>query len=163
MDCDAECSLSKGFRPREKIYAQSSFIGMGVIGTVGIAMVDWPWVLPYIIVYWYGVPGIVQRHLACPRCPHLYQYGDCLQFPAAATKWFIKKRKRSPFSPLERILFYSIFILIPTYPIYWLLSNKILLIAFLIAALMWYSGQFMYFCKRCRVKECPFNRVTRHQ
>jgi hypothetical protein len=34
-----------------------------------------------------------------------------------------------------------------------------LLIAFLIPVSMWYLGQFLYFCKRCRVAECPFNRV----
>ncbi len=159
MECRAECSLAGGFTLWEKIYAQSTFIGMGVIGTVGVAMVDWPRVLPYILIYWYGIPGIVQRHLVCPRCPHLYQYGDCLQLPAAATKWFIKKRKRTPFSPLERFLFLSIFTLIPVYPIYWLLQTPTLLIPFLITGLMWYGGQFLYFCRRCRVRGCPFNRV----
>ncbi len=116
-------------------------------------------VIPYIFVYWYGIPGIIQRHLNCPRCPHLYEYGDCLQFLPVLTKWFIKKRKTHPFSISEKIIFYSIFILIPTYPIYWLLSNRVLLFAFLIAAAMWYLGQFIYFCKRCRLKDCPFNRV----
>ena len=159
MNDNIKCSLAEGFSFWEKIYAQSSFIAMGVLGTIGILLEDWIWVIPYIFIYWYGIPGIVQRHLVCPRCPHLHEFGDCLQIHPILTKWFIKKKKTNPFSVFEKFLFLFIFITIPTYPIYWLLSNKLLLIAFLISAVMYYSGQFLYFCKRCRVYDCPFNRV----
>ena len=91
---------------------------------------------------------------------HLQEYGDCLQAPVILTKWLVKKQKTTPYSALEKLLFYLIFILIPAYPIYWLLSNKILLLAFLVAAGMWYLGQFLYFCKKCRLSDCPFNRVS---
>jgi hypothetical protein len=160
MNDKIKCSLAEGFSIWEKFYAQFSFIAMGVIGTVGIALVDRRWILPYLFIYGYGILGIVMRHLVCPRCPHLHVYNDCLQFPPKITMWLVKKRKTTPLSVFERYLFYMIFILIPTFPIYWLLSNPILLSAFLITAGMWYLGQFLYFCRRCRVNECPFNRVT---
>ena len=153
------CSLSGRFKLWEKIYAQFSFIAMSVIGTIGIAVVDWRWMLPYILINWYGIPGIIMRHLNCPRCPHLHEYGDCLQAPPGLSKWLIKTRKTSPFSASEKLLFYMIFILIPAYPIYWLFSNKVLLILFVLMAGLWYSGQFLYFCKRCRVYDCPLNQV----
>ena len=76
-----QCSLAGKFSLWEKIYALSSFAAMGKLGTIGIILEDWIWVLPYVLIYWYGVPGIIQRHLVCPRCPHLYEYNDCLQFP----------------------------------------------------------------------------------
>ena len=158
MELRGQCYLAGKFSLWEKIYAQSSFIAMGVIGTIGIILEDWIWVIPYVVVYWYGIPGVVMRHLNCPRCPHLHEYGDCLQAPPAISKWLIKKRKSTPYSSTEKLLFYTIFILIPAYPIPWLLPNPILLSTFLIAASMWYLGQFLYFCRRCRVKECPFNR-----
>jgi hypothetical protein len=132
---------------------------MGVLGTVGILLEDWIWTAPYIVFYWYGIPGIVMRHLNCPRCPHLHEYGDCLQAPASLARFLVKKRKVHAFSVLERGLFYSIFILIPVYPIYWLRSDLALLVPFLLMAVMWYCGQFFYFCRKCRVRECPFNRV----
>ena len=160
MNSRVQCSLAGKFSLWEKIYAQSSFIAMGVSGTAGIILEDWIWVVPYIAIYWYGIPGIVMRHLNCPRCPHLHEYGDCLQAAPILTKWLIKKGKTTPFGASEKLLFYMIFILIPGYPIYWLLSNRILLIAFLMVAGMWYLGQFLYFCKRCRVDDCPFNRAT---
>jgi hypothetical protein len=157
------CSLAEGFSPLEKAYAQVSFLVMGIAGTAGIVIADWPWVVPYLAIYWYGVPGIVMRYLVCPRCPHLHEFGDCLQAPVAVTKWLSQSRKTSPLSAAQQFLFYAIFLLIPTYPIFWLLSTPVLLIPFLIGASMWYSGQFVYFCKRCRVYDCPFNRVPNPQ
>ena len=154
------CPLAEGFTIREKFFAQTSFLAMGFIGTIGIIMEDWIWIFPYIFIYWYGIPGIVMRHLNCPRCPHLHEFGDCLQAPVFLTKLVMKKRKTNPYSIVEKFLFYLIFIAIPIYPIYWLLANKILLTLFLISASMWYLGQVLYFCKRCRLYDCPFNRVT---
>jgi hypothetical protein len=160
MKREPECTLTCDFSLSEKLYAQISFLTMGVLGTIGIILEDWVWVIPYIGIYWYGIPGIVMRHLNCPRCPHLHVYGDCLQAPTAFTRWLVKGRKTYPYSRFERFLFYAIFILIPIYPIYWLSSNLVLLIPFLLAVALWYSGQFLHFCKRCRLRDCPFNRVT---
>jgi hypothetical protein len=62
MNEKINCSLAEGFSLWEKIYAQFSFIVMSIIGTVGIVLADWPWVLPYIFINWYGIPGIIMRH-----------------------------------------------------------------------------------------------------
>ena len=83
MKSRSQCSLAGRFSLWEKIYAQSSFIAMGVSGTAGIILEEWIWVVPFLVIYWYGIPGIVMRHLNCPRCPHLHEYGDCLQAPPA--------------------------------------------------------------------------------
>ena len=45
-----ECTLADGMNLWENIYAQFSFIALGLIGTVGIVLVDWRWVLPYLII-----------------------------------------------------------------------------------------------------------------
>lgn len=154
-----ECRLSNGFSLWEKVYAQTSFFTMGIVGTVGIVRVDWPWILPYLLVYWYGIPGIIMRHLNCPRCPHLHEFDDCLQAPPRLTKRLVKRRKTTPFSRWESMLFWPIALLIPTYPIYWLRLQPLLLGIFLLAAGFWFGGQLLYFCKRCRVEACPFNRA----
>jgi hypothetical protein len=159
MNREPECTLAEGFSVWEKAWAQLSFAAMGVLGTVGIVLTDWPWVLPYIVIYWYGVPGIVMRHIVCPRCPHLHVYGDCLQAPASLTRWLSKERKATSLTSFEKFLFYGIFILIPVYPLFWLVSYMGLLVGFVVAAGAWYSGQFLHFCRQCRVYDCPFNRV----
>jgi len=159
MQQESGCTLAEGFSFWEKAWAQVSFFAMGIPGTVGILLEDWPWVLPYIVIFWYGIPGIVMRHLNCPRCPHLHVYGDCLQAPVSLARWLIKERKTTPHSKLERSLFYAIFSLIPIYPLYWLIPQTVLLVTFVIGAAAWYSAQLLHFCKRCRVYSCPFNRV----
>ena len=153
------CTRANGFTLWEKIWAQCSFIAMGIIGAVGIARVDWRWALLYLVIYWYGIMGVVMRHVVCPRCPHLHVYNDCLQAPKTFTSWLVKTRKTTPLSAFEKCVFCTYFLLIATYPLYWVMSQKMLLIAFLLMVIMWYSGQFFHFCKRCRVDDCPFNRA----
>ncbi len=159
MNREPKCTLAEGFSIWEKAWAQLSFWAIGILGTIGIVIENWPWVFPYIVIYWYGIPGIVMRHLNCPRCRHLHVYGDCVQAPASLTRWLIKKRKATPFSNFEKSLFLLILVLIPTYPLVWLVSHVALLAPFVIAAAAWYGGQFLHFCKQCRVYSCPFNRV----
>ena len=159
MKSASECPLADGFSVWEKAYAQLSFFTMGIAGTAGISLADWRWVSPYLLIYWYGIPGIIMRHLNCPRCPHLQEYDDCLQFPPTLTKRIVKRRKTTPFSKVELVLFWLIALLIPAYPIYWLRMQPLLLGTFLLSAGLWYGGQLLYFCKRCRVEVCPFNRA----
>ncbi len=157
------CNLAKGFSICEKAWAQLTFLGMGIIGMTGIVLYDWKLMIPYVIVYFYGIFGVIVRHTNCPRCPHFHVYGDCLQAPVFLIKWILKgvDRKYTPFSGLEKFLFFLIFITIPVYPIYFLVAvaNTSLMVSYFICAAMWYGGQFFYFCKSCRVKQCPFNRA----
>ena len=159
MKADPKCELAGRFETWEKIYAQVSFLAMGIIATVGVALVDWRWALAYLFFFLYGIMGVVMRHLVCPRCPHLHVYHDCLQAPPALTRWLIRESKSTPFSTLEKLLFYTYFIGVPVLPVYWLLANPLLLVAYLVAVGMWYLGQFFRFCRRCRVEQCPFNRA----
>lgn len=154
-----ECRLADGFSFREKSYTQLSFFTFTITGTVGIVLADWLWALPYLVVFGYGVPGVVMRHLTCPRCSHLYRFNDCLQFPVKWTRWLVKNQKTRPFSTGERGMFWFIFSFLTLYPVYWLLAQPALLAVFGYAAVLWYLGQWMYFCKRCRVRMCPFNRA----
>jgi hypothetical protein len=153
------CELSRGFSVGERIYAQLTFGTMLAAGTVGLALADWRWLLPYLVLTTYGILGVVMRHQTCPRCPHLHVYGDCLQFPPTWAKQLVKARKTTPFSAAERWTFYAIFLLIPAYPLYWLRSEPGLLAVFAVSASMWYLGQWLCLCKRCRVSACPFNRI----
>jgi hypothetical protein len=159
MIFDKPCTLAQRFKTWEKVYAQVSFIAIGATGTVGIAVLDWRWALAYAAVYLYGILGIVMRRLVCPRCPHLHEYGDCLQAPVALTRWVVGERTTAPLTAFEKFQFYTYFTFVPVFPIYWLVASPVLLAAFLAAAGAWYGAQFFRFCRRCRVDQCPANRA----
>jgi hypothetical protein len=160
MSETTSCQCAEGFTFREKLWAQISFNAFAIVGVIGIALVDWRWAVPYAFIYLYGIPFIVMRHLTCPRCPHLLTYGDCLQFPPSLTRMLIRSEKHTALSSGECVLFLVIFILLPLYPLYWLTEHPVLLAVFLVCAGTWYTGQLAYFCKRCRVDSCPFNRTV---
>ena len=151
--------LACGFSLKEQIYAQLTFHAWWISGFIGIVLQNWVWAILYMFIVAYGILGIIQRHLTCPRCPHLHEYGSCLQLHPRISKFLIKERKNNPFSLNEKILFIVVFILITVFPIYWLMSNNLALAGFVIFGSMWYLGQFLHFCKHCRITSCPFNRV----
>jgi hypothetical protein len=159
MTAPRPCTLSDGFRLWEKLVAQTSFFGFTLAGCIGLLLADWRWAIPYLVVFVYGVPGIVMRYLSCPRCPHLFQFGDCLQLPPRIARWLVKAPTNAPFSTAERAMFWFIFLFLPLYPLPWLLAQPLVLAVFVIAAATWYLSQLLYFCRRCRVQACPFNRV----
>ncbi|MFH1288615.1 MAG: hypothetical protein ABII25_07970 [bacterium] len=153
--------LATSFSIKEQIYAQITFNGFWGFGFLGIILQDWKWAIIYLFIVACGILGLVQRHLTCPRCPHLHVHGSCLQLHPKITKLLIKEQKNNPFSLNEKILFVSIFLLITIFPIYWLKNNIWFLTGFLLFGSMWYLGQFLYFCKRCRVSSCPFNKTKK--
>ncbi len=152
-------SLACAFSLGEQIYAQATFHSWWISGFIGIVLQNRMWAILYLFIVVYGILGVVQRHLNCPRCPHLHEYSSCLQLPPAISKKLIKEKKNTPFSRNEKILFLSVFILITFFPIYWLRNYHMALAGFIIFGTMWYAGQFLYFCKRCRIPSCPFNRA----
>jgi hypothetical protein len=151
--------LTCDFTIGEQIYAQVTFHLWWLSGFIGIFLQNPMWAIPYMFIVAYGILGVVQRHLTCPRCPHLHEYGSCLQLHPGLSKLLIKEKKNYPFSRNEKILFVSIFLLITIYPIYWLMNNNIALAGYVLFGSMWYSGQLLFFCKRCRIPSCPFNRA----
>jgi hypothetical protein len=151
--------LACDFSLNEQIYAQISFYGWWISGFIGIVLQNWMWAILYMFIVVYGILGIVQRHLTCPRCPHLYEYGSCVQLHPRITKFLIKERKKFPLSLNEKILFITVFILITVFPIYWLKNDILAFAGFIIFGSMWCTGQFLRFCKRCRIPSCPFNRA----
>jgi hypothetical protein len=156
------CTLAEGFGVREKLYAQLTFQVMAFAGIIGIARVSWVWAVPYAVLYGYLLPGVVMRHLLCPRCPHLHVYNDCLQFPPSWAKRLVKRRKATRLTRREKWVVAVILVPFPTYPLPWLRTQPLLLVVFAVSALAWHLRQRLSFCVRCRITSCPFNRVPQH-
>jgi hypothetical protein len=156
------CTLATGFSLREKLYAQATFQVTVLTGIIGIVRADPVWVVPYVVLYGYLLPGVVMRHLLCTRCPHLHVYYDCLQFPPSWARRLVKRRKATRLSVRERWLVAVVMVAFVVYPLLWLRSQPLLFAVFATSALSWYLGQRLSFCRRCRSTSCPFNQVPRH-
>ncbi|MHA2273892.1 MAG: hypothetical protein ACXACI_18735 [Candidatus Hodarchaeales archaeon] len=152
----------KGFTLREKVFAQLTFQGMGWAGAVAIALKDLLFGVLYLLFAYITVIFIVMRYITCPRCDQLRQHSDCLQLPVFFTKRVIAGYKDEPFTLKETIIFLSIFGGMIIVPQYWLIQAPILFVIFWVFCLLWYAGQFFYFCKTCNVESCPFYRISAH-
>lgn len=157
---EQNCHLAEGFSTREKIFAQVTFNAFWITGFIAI----WPetiyGALAYAALVLYGIFGLVVRYLLCPRCPHLYKYGDCLQVPPALTKWLVKRPTNAPMSTAQKVLMVALSVLILMFPQYWLWQKPIYFTVFWVFCGAWFAGQLLYFCRHCRVSSCPFNRAN---
>lgn len=147
MKNNSSCHLAEGFTLPEKIFAQITFNGFWITALVAIWQQSVPGTLVYFALVAYGIVGLVQRRLACPRCPHLYQYGDCLQVPPQLTKLIVKTPTTGPMNQLQRFAFVMVFVVVTLFPQYWLVSKPAYFVVFWVFCGAWYAGQLLYFCK----------------
>jgi len=153
------CHLAGGFSKGERLFAQITFNAFFIVGLAAIWQDSAYWALAYVALVAYGIFGLIMRHLVCPRCPHLYRYGACLQAPPAFAKWLVKMPTAAPMNRGEKALFWVVMLAIPLFPQYWLWRKPYLFAVFWVFCAAWYAAQVFYFCKHCRVSSCPFNRA----
>ncbi len=152
------CHLANGFTTGEKIFAQVTYNAFWITGVIAIWQDSIFWALAYAVIVAYGIMGLVARHLICPRCPHLYQYDDCLQVPPGLVKKIVKRVKTTPLSKGEKALVMVVMLVNPLFPQYWLWDKPVYLAVFWVFCGAWYAAQVFHFCKHCRVSSCPMNR-----
>jgi len=153
------CCENLKFSVYEKIVAKTTFHGGVLIGVIGLYPIN-PIISLSFLVYSYVGILTFMRYTACPRCPHLLKGNDCVQLNPKLTKRIISNRK-GPLNLLEKIIAVTVLYGILIIPIYWLLSNVLFLILFLIV----YGGCLLflnfYLCKSCENKYCILNKNIR--
>jgi hypothetical protein len=92
------------------------------------------------------------------KCPHLLVAHDCVQLLPPLTKLIISDKHRGPLNIYEKILFIMVLYGILILPIYWIASNAIILVLFILL----YGGQLfglhLHFCPNCENRSCIQNR-----
>jgi hypothetical protein len=145
------------FTLKEKVFAQFTY-NMGVmIAAYGLYLNNKSLGIGYLIGAYMGIALLI-RYTICPRCPHLHVANDCVNLPAPIMKKIVSPNRKGPLNVFEKSLFiivlYGTFIL----PIYWLSSNMIILIAFIV----FYGGHLIslriHFCENCANTSCIQNR-----
>ncbi|MFX1514139.1 MAG: hypothetical protein ACFFCQ_16300 [Promethearchaeota archaeon] len=153
-------NCKKGFTFFEKLYAQLTFFGFVLAGIAAMAIEDLLFGVMYLFFALIGIIFIVMRYLTCPRCDQLRKHSDCLQLPVFLTKRIISGYNDEPFTLVEKIIFLIVFALLIIIPQYWLIQIPILFVIFWVCCLLWYIGQFFYFCKTCNIDSCPFYSIS---
>lgn len=158
MDTTA-CGSVRGFTLKEKLFAQISFNGGVIIGTYGLFQHDISLAVIYFLYAYIGI-FLVVRYTVCPRCPHLHGAGDCLQLKASLTRRIISKNRKGPLNLYEKILFVMVIYGILIFPVYWIASDLIVLILFLLFYGGSLLGLWLYFCRECQNQTCIQNRCS---
>ncbi len=154
-NCESICKFSI----KEKLYAQLSFNGGVIIGAYGLLQHSNTLAVIYLLYSYVGIL-LLMRYTVCPRCPHLHVAGDCLQLHPSLTKRIIAPNRKGPLNIYEKLLFVIVLYGILIIPIYWIASNLVILILFL----LFYGGMLLslwfYFCRDCKNTICIQNRYT---
>lgn len=145
------------FTFKEKIFAQLTYNAGVIIAAYGLYLNSISLGIVYLIGAYVGIFLLV-RYTICPRCPHLHVANDCVNLPAPIMKKIVSPNRKGSLTIFEKSLFlialYGTFI----FPIYWLTSNIIILILFLILYGSHLLSLKMHLCKDCANKVCIQNK-----
>lgn len=152
-DIDSICT----FTLKEKIYAQFTFNAGVLTGAYGLYLNNTILGISYLIYSYIGIV-LLMRYTVCPRCPHLHVANDCVQLHPSITKIIVSPKRKGPLNLFEKILFVMVLYGILIIPIYWIYSNILILVLFL----LFYGGQLLglhlHFCRDCQNRNCIQNR-----
>ena len=143
----------------KKLYAQISFHGGIIIGAYGLFLNSTTLGIAYLLYAYIGII-LLMRYTVCPRCPHLLVANDCVQLHPKLTKKIICPNRKGPLNLYEKILFTMVLYGILILPIYWIASNIIILILFLLFYGGLLLGLHLHFCPNCENKICIHNRKS---
>lgn len=150
------CSIYT-FSLGEKLYAQFTFNAGIIVGAYGLFLENTILGIAYLMYSFIGILLLI-RYTICPRCPHLHIGNDCVQMHSSIVKMIVSPKRTGPLTIYEKLLFiivlYGVFII----PIYWLESNPVILILFLLLFGGHLLGLHIHFCPNCQNKNCIQNR-----
>lgn len=145
------------FTLKEKIYAQFTFNAGVLTGAYGLYLNNAILGISYLLYSYIGIV-LLMRYTVCPRCPHLHAANDCLQLHPSIAKIIVSPKRKGPPNLFEKILFVMVIYGILILPIYWIYSNTLILVLFL----LFYGGQLLglhlHFCLECQNGSCIQNR-----
>lgn len=152
-----ELNCASTFTFKEKLFAQFTYNAGVIVATYGLFLNNPSLAVAYLLFAYIGILLVV-RYTICPRCPHLHEADDCVQLPAPIMKLIISSDRKGPLSITEKLLLpvvlYGTFML----PIYWIASNKLVLLLFLMLFGGHLLGLHIHFCQKCENTSCIQNK-----
>ena len=141
------------FTLTEKLFAQLTYNAGVMVAAYGLYLNDTSLGIGYLIGAYTGIFLLV-RYTICPRCPHLTIANDCVNLSASIMKKIVSFKRSGPLNTFEIGLFITVLYGTFFFPIYWLSSNHLFLMAFVLL----YGGHLLslkiHFCRKCSNKSC---------
>ena len=146
-----------GFGRLEKVLMRIGFYGFVLIGAAGIFLQRPVFGMVYVAGAVAGLLWVVYG-LLCRYCPYPYHYSDCLFFPY---RWLaaLKAPPAGRMGWLHQCGFTLVMLALLLVPQPWLMDDLQRLLLFWLLAGPTVAALPMYYCRRCRHRQCAFNRV----
>jgi hypothetical protein len=147
----------ESFSLKEKIFAQFTFNAGVLTAAYGLFLESTILGIAYLLYAYIGIV-LLMRYTVCPRCPHLHVANDCVQLLPSIVKIIISSKRKGPLNLFEKVLFVMVLYGILILPIYWIASNMLILVLFLVFYGGTILGLHLHFCPNCQNKVCIQNR-----
>lgn len=152
------CNLIDQFSLKERVIMRTAWAGFTAIGVWGIYRQDPLWSLLYLIYVLAGF-GLVVLPGLCAHCPYPSQFSTCLFLPPGLVQRFYPYRGPR-MSPLGKVAVLVVMAGMVVFPQFWLIHDPAVLALFWLTALPVIATFPLHYCRRCRHRGCPMNRVA---
>ncbi|KKH49346.1 hypothetical protein [Methanosarcina sp. 1.H.A.2.2] len=129
-----------------------------LIGSIAIARDSLKWVAVYIgIALFFFL--VIEFRFACTHCLYYIRSKGCVKCMMLSGVPKIFKARPGPHSPFEKAVTVLGALPMFLFPIYWLVRDPLLLVAYIVSWTLFFLTARRYECVRCLNFECPMNRV----
>jgi hypothetical protein len=151
-------SLKTEHSARDRFYWNFLNLIPFLIGSIAIARDSLKWVAVYIgIVLFFFL--IIELRFVCTHCFYYIQSKDCVKCIMLPGMPKVFKDRPGPSKQFEKTITFLGALPVFLFPIYWLISDLLLLGAYAVAWALFFLTVQRYECTRCINFECPVNRV----
>ncbi len=152
-----ECTVKDHFELHEKLLMRGGFGIIILLAFLAILRHEPSAAFVYLAAAMIGGLLVVYRFL-CVYCPYPYHFSDCLFIPYQAIKGVAKKRE-GECDAIDKAGTLLVTLIIVVFPQYWLFMHPWMAITFWVVALAFLLVFPLYYCKRCRHRQCMANRA----
>ena len=150
--------LKTEFQFSESVYWMLFFLIPVLIACSAIIAQSVFWMIIYLFVFIFLFTVVIYRFF-CTHCPHYNKPEktcNCM-FYWGFPKYF--KGRPEPLSGVDKLMTMLGFAIAVLFPVYWLLNQKVLLLAYLLSCIVVGMTLRRFECHRCIYFECPANTV----
>jgi len=160
IGCPVEHKLHCHFTLRDLIHFLLIALPSFLIGGAGIYHSNKWMLIPWLIII-IGYFGLVEIRVMCSHCPHYAEEGKSLKCWANHGSLKIWKYRPGPMTFWEKFIFFSGFIIVWGFPLFYLILDLqlFLLLVYLITVAGFFMTLKTFLCTQCINFACPLNRV----